>query len=123
MPLIIMSGIPCSGKTTVAKKLAAFLEREAGKKVDIVNEESLNLNKQASYRGMPARHGFVLTLQIRISRRTLERSSGYTISIVLQPLSFSQAAVDRLLQRDTVVIFDSLNYIKVSASLTSQRSH
>ena len=51
MPLIVMCGIPCSGKTTLAKKLASYLEQEAGKKVDIVNEESLSLNKQAAYRG------------------------------------------------------------------------
>lgn len=51
MPLIVMCGIPCSGKTTVTKKLAAYLEKETGKKVEVINEEALNLVKQDAYRG------------------------------------------------------------------------
>lgn len=54
MPLIVMCGIPCSGKTTVTKKIAAYMEKETGKRVEIINEESLNLVKQAAYRGLRA---------------------------------------------------------------------
>jgi len=45
MPLIIMVGIPCSGKSTRAKLIAKFLEEEKKLEVQIVNEELLGLEK------------------------------------------------------------------------------
>ena len=48
MPLIVMVGIPCSGKTTRAHQIQAhFKEKE--KDVIIINEESLALNKNEYY--------------------------------------------------------------------------
>ena len=35
------SGLPCSGKSTAASKLASWLEEETGKKVDLVSEEQM----------------------------------------------------------------------------------
>ena len=44
MPLIVMVGIPCSGKTTRALQLKDYFEN-TGKEVQIVNEEFLGLSK------------------------------------------------------------------------------
>ena len=35
------SGLPCSGKSTAAAKLASWLEEELGKKVELVCEEQM----------------------------------------------------------------------------------
>lgn len=38
MPLIIITGIPCSGKTIRTSELKDYFENKAGKKVEVVNE-------------------------------------------------------------------------------------
>lgn len=38
MPVIIMTGIPCSGKTTRTCELKEYFINEAKKKVEIINE-------------------------------------------------------------------------------------
>lgn len=50
MPLIIMVGIPCSGKTTRAKNIAKFLTEEKKLDIQIINEELLDLNKSEYYK-------------------------------------------------------------------------
>jgi protein KTI12 len=45
MPLIVMVGIPCSGKSTRAKEIARYLSEEKKINVEIINEEVLGLNK------------------------------------------------------------------------------
>ena len=45
MPLIIMVGIPCSGKSTRANMLKEYLMEKKGMSVTIVNEDSLGLSK------------------------------------------------------------------------------
>ena len=46
MPLIIMVGIPCSGKTTHSKLIKDYLVESKGvKDVQIINEEMLGLSK------------------------------------------------------------------------------
>ncbi|KXS20251.1 chromatin associated protein KTI12 [Gonapodya prolifera JEL478] len=51
MPLLMMCGLPCSGKTTRALQIKALLE-EAGEgwTVDIVNDESLGIRKQEGFK-------------------------------------------------------------------------
>ena len=46
-----IGGIPSSGKTTHALELVKRLQDE-GLKVCIVNEESLNINKNTEYKGI-----------------------------------------------------------------------
>lgn len=46
MPLIVMVGIPCSGKSTRSKQLEKYL-KEKGMEVQIVNEEALGLDKKS----------------------------------------------------------------------------
>jgi len=41
MPLVVITGLPCSGKSTAAGKLASWLEEELGKKVELVSEEQM----------------------------------------------------------------------------------
>lgn len=38
MPLIIITGIPSSGKTTRAQELKSYFEEKRGKKVEIISE-------------------------------------------------------------------------------------
>lgn len=50
MPLVVICGIPCSGKTRHAQLLEKhFLE--SGKKVHLINEESLHIAKSDGYKG------------------------------------------------------------------------
>lgn len=52
MPLLIICGIPGSGKTTRALALQKFIEEKHGKEAVVVNEENLNLDKNTFYNGM-----------------------------------------------------------------------
>ena len=45
MPLIVMVGIPCSGKSTRAKQIEHYLKTEKQMEVQIINEEVLGLSK------------------------------------------------------------------------------
>ena len=51
MPLVLISGHPCSGKSQAAAQLAALLTG-AGQHVIIVDEQSLQLNRNESYKGL-----------------------------------------------------------------------
>ncbi|KAA8912490.1 chromatin associated protein KTI12 [Sphaerosporella brunnea] len=94
MPLIIISGYPCSGKTTRANQIAAYFNeriaaaapgsRESRLRVHIVNTESLSLSR----------------IVYRDARAEKEaRATEYS-------------TIKRLLSKDDVVIADGLNYIK-----------
>ena len=50
MPLAVVCGQPCSGKSGVAAALAAALQR-AGHEVQVVSEEGLHLERDSSYIG------------------------------------------------------------------------
>jgi len=86
MPLIVICGIPCSGKTTKALELLNFLQVQcADQVIHLINEEALNINKCEAYKD---------ALTEKTTRAALK------------------AAVERHLSRETIVIIDSLNYIK-----------
>jgi signal recognition particle GTPase len=51
MPLVVMVGIPSSGKTTLALKLKKFLETTQKRSVVHLNEEILHLEKDEYYKG------------------------------------------------------------------------
>ncbi|KAL4534314.1 hypothetical protein Ndes2437B_g03595 [Nannochloris sp. 'desiccata'] len=53
MPLIVICGHPCSGKTTVAKRIAEACLLK-GSEVIHVDEESLHLLRDASYKDVPS---------------------------------------------------------------------
>ena len=50
MPLVVISGLPSSGKSTVAAALAEVC-RQAGQEVVLVDEDSLHLQRNESYKG------------------------------------------------------------------------
>ena len=50
MPLVVFCGLPGSGKSTRALELFAHL-KNLGRDVQIVNEESLNIDREEGYRG------------------------------------------------------------------------
>mmetsp|Transcript_17144 Transcript_17144/g.24809 ORF Transcript_17144/g.24809 Transcript_17144/m.24809 type:complete len:366 (-) Transcript_17144:289-1386(-) len=90
MPLIIIAGGPCSGKTTFAKLLEtelrkSFVRSSTNCQVHVVNEESIGIKKSTGY----------INSQMEKSVRGSLKS-----------------AVDHLLSADNYVILDSLNYIK-----------
>lgn len=47
-PLIVLCGKPCSGKTTVAQAIADYI-KEKGKVVEIINLESVKLDRESAY--------------------------------------------------------------------------
>lgn len=85
MPLLIICGIPGSGKTTYANRIAKYLQEEKHKTVVIVNEESLKINKELNYADTESEK--IGRLQIR-------------------------NAIDKEISRANTVICDSINYIK-----------
>lgn len=85
MPLIVVVGGPCSGKTTIANKLKEFIEKEKGKKVIHINEELVGVNKIEFYKDSTVE---------KIIRAKLKSN------------------VEKNLDDKTFVIMDSLNYIK-----------
>ena len=87
MPLIIITGIPCSGKSTVASGLKDYFEKEHDKVVKIIGEnEILGLGQ--------ANEIFSDSRKEKNIRGTLK------------------SEVCRLLHKDHVIILDGLNYIK-----------
>lgn len=50
MPLIIVAGRPCTGKSTIANQIKDYYESESiFEEVILINEESLSLSKTLSY--------------------------------------------------------------------------
>jgi len=84
MPLLLIVGIPCSGKSTRALQLAAHFQSK-GLETIVVNEETLNFSKAEYYKN-PAYE--------KILRGSLRSN------------------VEKLLDSKRIVILDSLNYIK-----------
>jgi protein KTI12 len=85
MPLIVMVGGPCTGKSTNAKKLKDYLEKEKHKEVFLINEEELGFVKEDAYKDSNSE---------KILRAKLKSEA------------------ERHLDDKCVVILDSLNYIK-----------
>ncbi|KAJ1527235.1 hypothetical protein ONE63_008761 [Megalurothrips usitatus] len=89
MPLVVITGIPASGKSTRAAQLKEYFEKEHQKTVHIVSENevitSSNVNKNALY---------------------LDSSKEKEIRSNLK------SQVQRLIGQDVVVIMDAPNYIK-----------
>lgn len=85
MPLIILTGLPCVGKTTFANELSSYLSTHCSSKIILINEESLGISKSQGY-----------------SSETNEKKTRGAL----------RSAVDHALTPETYVILDSLNYIK-----------
>ncbi|CAG8735327.1 33144_t:CDS:2, partial [Racocetra persica] len=108
MPLIIICGIPSSGKTTRAKQITQyfldkFSSQEKTGTVHLINDESLGITKD-SYKGIwtiPSGIITVLLLPCKDTRVEEKKSRASLIS-----------AVERLVSKEDLVIADGMNYIK-----------
>jgi len=94
MPLIVVVGRPCTGKTTFSQRLAEYLRQHlpaaadgvgVGSSVELINEESLHINKRVGYSS---------SLDEKNTRSSLK-------AVAMNKLTVS-----------CCVIVDSLNYIK-----------
>ncbi|XP_077993837.1 protein KTI12 homolog [Glandiceps talaboti] len=85
MPLVIMCGLPSSGKTKRSEELQKYLESQTDKSVHVISDHSVGVDKNYVYDD---------------SRK--EKDVRGTL----------KANVERKLNRDDIVILDSLNYIK-----------
>ncbi|XP_008336125.1 protein KTI12 homolog, partial [Cynoglossus semilaevis] len=85
MPLIVMCGFPSSGKTRRAEELKVYFEQTSKLKVHIVGETSLAVDKNSVYADSQKEKNVRSCLK---------------------------AEVERKVNKDDVVILDSLNYIK-----------
>ncbi|XP_053573239.1 protein KTI12 homolog [Bombina bombina] len=84
MPLVVLCGFPCSGKSSRALELQIHLE-QCGRKVVIISDHELGVDRNAVYADSKKEK------EIRGALR---------------------AAVERKLNKEDIVILDSLNYIK-----------
>jgi protein KTI12 len=105
MPLVMLSGLPSSGKTTRALQLQKALEDKIESssqkmKIHVINDDSLNINRQV-YEGVL----FTLSLAsfkcLYLDTKSEKAARGTFFS-----------AVQRALSKDTIVIADGMNYIK-----------
>jgi len=85
MPLLVMCGFPCSGKTRRVEKFAEYVRTNTDLQVNIVHDEFTTFDKNTCY-----------------STPNMEK-------VVRGSL---KSNVERLLSKDCLVIVDSLNYIK-----------
>ncbi|XP_076679992.1 protein KTI12 homolog isoform X2 [Andrena cerasifolii] len=89
MPLIIMTGIPCSGKTTRTYELKEYFENKAEKNVEVISE--VDVLTKAGY-----------------DRNTFYADSKKERSVRSDVMSAAQ----RMLNTNDVLIIDGSNYIK-----------
>jgi protein KTI12 len=85
MPLIIIAGNPCVGKTSFAKLLGQYFNEKGINKISIINEELLYISKLDGYKNSHCEKN---------TRGALK------------------SAVDQNLNSESYIILDSLNYIK-----------
>ena len=88
MPLVLITGIPCSGKSKTANSIKDSLE-EKGKKVILISEDDL-VKQQNQDKN--------IVLNDSLQEKTLRADL--------------KGKVIRHLTKETVVILDALNYIK-----------
>lgn len=86
MPLIVICGNPCNGKTTFANHLYSYIkEKKEHAVVELINEEALKIAKREGYKNAACE---------KITRGALK------------------SEVDHKLNSESFVIIDSTNYIK-----------
>ncbi|XP_058243070.1 protein KTI12 homolog isoform X2 [Hemibagrus wyckioides] len=85
MPLIIMCGFPCSGKSRRARELRDYFSENTDKQVDIIGDEMHGIDKNSVYAD---------------SQREKHLRGAL------------RSEVERKINKDHIVILDSLNYIK-----------
>eukprot|EP00967_Tisochrysis_lutea_P030477 scaffold35795_cov18-Tisochrysis_lutea.AAC.1 len=89
MPLVVITGQPCSGKSTVAAQLMQVLQARGIDTCNLVDEPSLHLFRNTAYKDVPSEK----------NTRALLKST-----------------VERYIGRKEITILDSINNIKVCCS-------
>jgi len=124
MPLIIICGLPCSGKTTRAKELKRIMETYAPSEKDInENEKGSKKNSTENTENpVPQNSGKKEVKYLKEPRVVhllnddgfgLDRVKTYSsIAEEKKARSMLMSSVERLLNKDTIVIADAMNYIK-----------
>jgi protein KTI12 len=122
MPLIIICGIPCSGKTKRANELKRIMETYAPSEKD--NNEAGKSSKKSSVESTEEppkqqKKEVKLLKEKRVVHLLNDDSFGLdriktysTIAEEKKARSMLMSSVERLLNKDTVVIADAMNYIK-----------
>ncbi|TPX37166.1 hypothetical protein SmJEL517_g00890 [Synchytrium microbalum] len=98
MPLVLMCGMPCTGKSTRAQQLQAWLE-------DYVAKNSSEMAAQ----------GVVIKQVVILSDDVAEIDKFKTYASASEEKNCRASlysAIERLLSRETIVISDWMNYIK-----------
>ncbi|XP_046720424.1 protein KTI12 homolog isoform X1 [Silurus meridionalis] len=85
MPLIIICGFPCSGKSRRANELRHYFAENTDKQVDIIGDEMQSIDKNSMYADS-------------------QREKNLRGSL--------RSEVERKINKDDIVILDSMNYIK-----------
>ncbi|XP_029910590.1 protein KTI12 homolog [Myripristis murdjan] len=85
MPLIVMCGYPCSGKTRRAEELKDYFEQNTDRKVHVVGDATMAVERNTVY-----------------ADSQKEKNTRAAL----------RAEVERRVNKDNIVILDSLNYIK-----------
>lgn len=85
MPLIVMCGYPCSGKTRRAEELKNYFEQNTDRKVYVVGDGTMGVEKNTVYADSQKEKNVRGSLKAEVERRV---------------------------NKDDIVILDSLNYIK-----------
>ncbi|CAB3366288.1 Hypothetical predicted protein [Cloeon dipterum] len=88
MPLVLLTGLPCSGKTTRAMQLKGYLEK-ANQQVEVVSENEVINRKPADFSDV-----FLVQNKEKLLRGEIK------------------SEVQRLLGKNTFVIVDAGNYLK-----------
>ena len=52
MPLVVMCGYPCSGKSKRAQELKNYFENSRGKTVHLTGDDSISLDRNVVYAGI-----------------------------------------------------------------------
>jgi protein KTI12 len=61
MAVVIICGQPCSGKSTAAACLTKALEKASNMPVILIDEPSLNLDRNSAYQGLSPLLSMILT--------------------------------------------------------------
>jgi len=76
MPLVVMCGLPCSGKTRLAERIASRLEEELGReeKVVLVDECKMHVGKNQGYADAAMEKSTRGTLKAKVERELTKRN-------------------------------------------------
>jgi protein KTI12 len=116
MPLVIITGIPSSGKTTTALRLKAFIEETKGCPVHLVSENAILRSEGdendvlKDNNDISSNKKDVLKDQNDISSNKNDVLNDSKREKMIRGALKSESI--RLLTKDSVVICDGLNYIK-----------